>query len=147
MSASDDRLIVEEGETYTVPEDDYQEWSGATVDGQLDVDGTLALVDNPETPGEEPFSVDDGGFSLPLEIDGLRMVTTGFGFVLTGLIATLLGASTVFKNYAAGILLMFAIVSLVLAGTVGIGLEFFWALIVLTVLVLALGLVMRWSTA
>ena len=46
---AESRLTVNSGTTYQVESGTTEEYYGAEVDGTLDVDGTLKLIDNPET--------------------------------------------------------------------------------------------------
>lgn len=148
-----DRLIVDTGETYTVSGSDTEEWFGVDVDGTLEVNGTLELIDNPDTPSQdeeppEPFSVPldlglETGLDLPVRPLNLRAMETGLSIFLIGLLSVLLGAAYFLKNYAAGGLWGFSIVALLLSGLFGIGLELFWAMVIATILLLILGMAIR----
>lgn len=134
------RLDVESGETYPVPAGDTEEWSGADVQGTLDVDGTLTLVDNPD----RQFDVSENPIDLPLRALNLTNMNIGLSIFLMGLMSILLGAAAFLKNYAAGIMWGFAVVALLLSGLLGIGLEIYWATVVGTVLLLIVGMIVRW---
>lgn len=85
------------------------------------------------------------GITLPLEIN-LRSMQTGVSVFLIGLIGLLGGASTVFRNPAAGIMTGLCVVLLIAAGVFGIGLEIFWLGVIITALLLVVGIAARWST-
>jgi len=136
------RLDVNTGETYTVDSGDTEEYSGATVDGTLDVDGTLKLIDDPDsptgpTPGTSPID-------LPLSLPNFPDMQMGVALFLMGTLGILFGASAFLKNYAAGIMAALALVALLMSGVFGIGLELFWAIVVATVVLLMAGMVVRW---
>jgi hypothetical protein len=81
---------------------------------------------------------------LPLEIDFTNM-QIGNALFITLVSGLLLGAVGLLKNYAAGILLMLALFTLIVSGLLGLGLEAFWAMISGTVILLLVGMVLRWS--
>lgn len=137
------RLDVDAGETHNVYGGEVEEWSGTTVDGTLDVDGTLRLVDDPETP-DQPVDVATDGIDLPIGSINLRNMQMGVAMFLVGIIATLGGLATVARNYLAVSVLMIAVVSLIVAGVLGTGLEVFWMLIIATVVLIAAGFGLKW---
>lgn len=152
-----ERLDVNSGEDYAVPQGETQEYYGADIDGTLNVDGTLRLVDNPESDtygddgGEtgtpEPFDVSSSPIELPINPLNLTGMQMGTAMFLVGFQALLLGAAGFFRNYAAGILLGLAFLALIFSGVFGIGLELFWVLIIVTILALIAGLIARWATS
>lgn len=135
------RLDVEQGETYTVPDGATEEYSGADIDGTLDVDGTLKLVDNPDT---RPID-DDTGLDLPLRPLSIQDMNIGFAVFLAGMMGFLLAFIAWVRAYAAGIMLGVSVLVLVLSGLLSIGLELFWACIALTVMLLIAGVVVQWT--
>lgn len=139
-----DRLTVNSGETYSVGSGETEEWSGADVSGTLDVDGTLKLIDNPDTPDGE-FGVSESPLNLPLGPLNMQGMDQGFAIFLIGMLGTMLAGVSVFKNYVAGILLFFSIIALLLSGLFGIGLETFWTFIAATSIALAMGMVVRYA--
>jgi hypothetical protein len=77
----------------------------------------------------------------------LRMVSMGFSVFAIGTVAVLGGLAAALKNYVAGVVLMLAVMALLLSGTIGMGLEYFYVLLVAVVLTLAAGMVVRWITS
>lgn len=147
-----EHLVVSSGETYTIGSGETEEWIRAEVDGTLDVQGTLKLIDDAQPPEEDPgpFTVPTDGIDLPLGIDlptsplNIRTMEMGLAMFLMGLLAVLLGAAAFLRNYAAGIMWGFAIVALLLSGLLGIGLELFWVVVITTALLLIMGMIVRW---
>lgn len=139
-----DRLTVNSGETHTVEGGDTEEWSGADVEGTLDVDGTLKLIDNPDTPSDSEFVRTDPPLDLPLGPLNMYNMDQGFAIFLVGFLGLELGAVAFLKNYVAGILLFFSIFALLSSGLLGIGLELFWAFTAATALALIMGMVVLW---
>lgn len=146
------RLDVNSGETYTIGSGETEEWLGADVDGTLEVNGTLKLIDNPDIPDEdEGFDVGTNPLDLPLGLDlptrpiNLTNMQTGIAIFLMGTLSLLMAGAAVLKNYLAGVLWSFAVFSLLASGLFGIGLELFWVLVIATAFSLAAGMVVRWS--
>lgn len=147
-----EHLVVSGGETYTVGIGETEEWTRAEIDGTLDVQGTLKLIDDAQPPEEAPgpFTVPTDGIDLPLGIDlptsplNIRTMEMGLAMFLMGLLAVLLGAAAFLRNYAAGIMWGFAVVALLLSGLLGIGLELFWVVVITTALLLIMGMIVRW---
>jgi hypothetical protein len=150
------RLEVNSGETYTVSSGDTEDWEGATVDGVLDVEGTLELTDDgggtgtaTATATSTPMGSDDT-IGLPLSVDlptqtlTISMLTPGLSIFLMGLLTLLGGAVAFLRNYAAGIMLFLSVVALLMSGLLGIGLELFWASVAGTVILLIVGMIVRW---
>jgi len=111
------------------------------VDGTLDVDGTLKLVDNPNT---RPVR-DETGLDLPLGSLSIQDMNIGFALFLSGVMAFLLGFIAWVRAYAAGIMLGLSFVVLIMSGLFGLGLELFWASLVMTALLLIAGVVVQWT--
>lgn len=139
-----DRLNVDDGTAYTVDSGETEEWSGANIDGTLQVDGTLELIDDPQTPAD-PYSDHEQPLELPLSPLNLSDMNVGVAIFLVGVLATLGAIASLLKNYAAVVMLMLAVIALLASGLLGIGLELFWALTIATVLLIAAGMVVRWS--
>lgn len=144
-----DRLVIIDDE-YVVSETDVEEWTGTTIQGtgELNVQGELHLVDDATTPeefgavGDAPVSL-PGGITIPFEIQSLGMISTGFSVFLVGTMA-ILGALTVStRNFFAGVPYVFAWIALILAGTMGLELSWFYALVVGTAVMLVVGMVAR----
>jgi len=143
----DSRLEVDDNETYVVEPDTTEQYTGATVNGSVDVDGSdssLQLVDDAEIPGEGPFNESPSRIDLPMGPLNIHNMQLGTAWMLTGVMALLLGPVAVFRNYAAGLVWGMAFLALVFSGLFGIGLETFWALVVATVLTLVVGMVVSW---
>lgn len=141
------RLDVDEGETYRVESGEVQEYTGADIDGTLQVDGTLRLVDDADhgvETGTDPLDI-PLGLDLPTQPLTLQTMQMGVALFLVGTWGLLLGAAAFLKNYAAGIALFFAVMAALFSGLLGIGLEVHWVLIVVTCILLAMGMVVRWS--
>lgn len=143
------RLDVESGEAYSVGSGTTEEWAGLDSDGHTDVDGHLKLVDNPDVPTQEQggFRVGPTGIDLPLQPLNLSTMQTGIAIFLSGILALLLGAAAVLRNYVAGVFWAFAVFALLASGLFNIGLELFWAIVIATAFIIAAGMVARWSTA
>ena len=140
---SSDRLRVEASETYTVESGTTDEYSGATVDGTLDVNGTLELIDDPSPPVSADETVPDT-IDLPLGNINFTNMQTGVAVFLLGTVGILGGIATVLRNYLALSVLMLAVVVLIMSGMFGAGLELFWVTIIGVLLLLAGGVVLRW---
>lgn len=139
-----DRLIIGSGDTYTVDSGDTEEWSGADVDGTLQVDGTLKLTDNPEVPGSGAFTRGGDPLDLPLGSINFATMQLGLSVFLIGILALLSGLSAILQNWFAMAVVGLSIVALILSGVVGIGLETFWVLIIAASLLVIVGVVVRW---
>lgn len=137
------RLWVEQSETHTVNEGTVEEYEGTDVDGTLDIDGSLKLIDDADSPGIA-IPDDPDGIDLPLGPLNFTNMQMGVALFLMGTISILGGLATVLKNYLAISVLMLAVVALVASGLLGIGLETFWALIMAVVLLIAGGAALRW---
>lgn len=85
-----------------------------------------------------------GGIDLPMALD-FQDMEEATAFFLSGVMAILLGAAAVFRNPAAGVMWSVSFVVLVVAGLFGFGLELYWLSIIMTVILLMVGLVVRWS--
>lgn len=121
---------------------DAYEWNGTAV---LEFeDGEYIEFGNENYP-EPTATIERDGISLPMEINFSSM-QTGVSVFLIGLIGLLGGASTVFRNPAAGIMTGLCVVLLIAAGVFGIGLQIFWLGVILTALLLVVGIAARWST-
>jgi len=141
----DERLHVAQNETYTIPSGITEEWSGATIEGELNVDGQLELVDDPDLPASRSFDESPFTISLPLSPLNLSTMNLGTAWFITGTLGLLLVPIGLFRNYAAGIVWSMALVALLFSGLLGIGLEAFWALVIGTVLAVGVGMVVSWS--
>lgn len=118
--------------------------------GNAEVDFSLEEAEEAEPPAEAPtFEVGTDRLDLPLSLDlplqplNLRTMEEGVAIFMIGLVAVL-GASAAFlRNYVAGAVLGLAVVAMLMSGTIGIGLEAFWALLIATVVVLIAGALLR----
>lgn len=126
---------------------DAYEWNGTAV---LEFEDTeyIEFGDGnypPPTAAVERDRLDlPVGITLPLEID-IRSMQTGVSVFLIGLLASLGGASALFRNPAAGIMTGLSVVLLIAAGLFGIGLEIFWLGVIITALLLVVGIAVRWG--
>jgi len=151
------RLDINSNTTHTVSSGTTEEWLGADIDGSLDLQGSLKLIDDPDTPtsdgGGGGVVVDDPAVQLPLGIDlpsgplNIAAMTTGSSILLIGLVAVLGSFSAVLENYAAGIAVLLAVVALILSGLVNLPLEIFYSLLTGAAILLAAGVAVRWSGA
>jgi len=135
-------LTVLSSDAYTVESGDIEEYTNADVDGTLEVNGTLRLVDDPVDPSN---NLGTGPLDLPLAPLNLSSMELGLGFFLVGIMALLGGAGAVLKNYAALLMWSLAFVALIASGVLGIGLELYWVLVIATILVLMLGVAVKAS--
>jgi len=145
----DERLHVAQNEVHNVDGGTTEEYTGATVEGQLDVvedDARLHLVDDPDLPGEGPFDESPSAIDLPLSSIKLTNMDLGTAWFITATMGILFIPIGLFKNYAAGLVWSMALVALLFSGLLGIGLEAFWSLVIATVLVVAVGMVVRWAS-
>lgn len=143
-----DRLEVDSGDEYEINSGRLEEWSGLDQQGNTKVHGQLRLVDDPDLPADR-FEVDNKidlpmGLTLPRSSINLINMEMGIATFLVGILALLLGASAMLRNYAAGVMWAFSIVALLMSGLLGVGLELFWATVIATVLMLIMGMIVRW---
>lgn len=143
-------LEVLKGDTHEVKSRKIEEYKRADVDGVLDVDGTLKLIDNPNPPAND-IGTDPVDFptelDLPTQPLTLQAMDLGIGVFLLGTMGLLFAAGAMLKNYAALIVWVLSFFALVASGLFGIGLEVFWALVGATVLTLLAGVIYRWVEA
>lgn len=133
---------------YEPPENDAVDFTLEDYDqpANTDVDFTL---EEPDGLDGGPFQLPTDPLSLPQSVDlplsplNLRTMNTGFALFVVGLYTFLGGAVVLLRNYVAAIVLGLAVTSLVMSGTLGIGLGIHWALILTTVVVLIFGAIMR----
>lgn len=71
----------------------------------------------------------------------------GVAMFLVGTWSLLLAAAAFLKNYAAGILLFFAVMAALFSGLLNIGLELHWVLVAGTCILLVMGMIVRWIEA
>lgn len=141
------RLEILPTQTHTVEAGEIEEYELADVDGTLQVNGTLKLIDDPVSPGHD---IGSDPINLPVSLDlpvgplNMRTMELGLGVFLIGILGLLLGAAAFLRNYAAGIMWSISLFALLASGLLGIGLELFWAMIAATVLLLIAGMVARW---
>lgn len=121
-----------------------------TQPGNAEVDFTLEEPEDEDAPdGAEAFRVGTDPLNLPLSLDlplqplNLRTMQEGVALFIVGMIAVLGGAAVFLRNYVALAVLGLAVVSMLMSGTIGIGLEAFWALLIATVVVLIAGALLR----
>lgn len=115
------------------------------------VDFSLEESDGGGTQQEEtdPFSLGGSRIELPTALDlpfgplNIRSMNTGLALFIVGILGVLGAASAVLRNWIAGVVLGLAVVALLMSGTIGLGLEVFWSLLMLTVLMLIMGAVAR----
>lgn len=143
----DHTLDIDAGDTHTIGPGATDTYERVNLNGTLNLDGTLALVDDapdPDpSPGADPFLPTE--IDLPLASDTSDM-DSGTATFLIGILAILLGAAYVLRNWAAGIALSLSVLVLIVAGLLGLGLELFWIGIIMTVVLLIAGLVVRWMS-
>lgn len=122
--------------------------------GNAEVDFTIGEPEAEEPTTEQPsgpFRFDDT-VELPLSLDlplrplNLRNMDTGLSVFLVGILAVLGGGAYVLRNWASMALLGLAVVALLMSGTIGVGLELFWAMLIAAVLLLTVGAVWRVTT-
>lgn len=133
-------LTIESGEKYRV--DSGTTETHARLDslgGELVVSGHLILTGEEPRTAEAPTQID-----LPMQVT-FRDMNTGIALFLIGSMATTLSASWVLRNWAAGVMWGIAFVALIVAGVLGMGLEVFWMALMLTLLMLIVGMVVRWA--
>lgn len=93
----------------------------------------------------EVTPIEDGGeIDLPMQLD-FEDMEQATAFFLSGVMAILLGATAVFKNPAAGVMWSVSFVLLIVAGLFGFGLELFWMGILMTIVLVMIGMVVRWT--
>lgn len=147
------RLDVNAGETYTISSGVTEEWLGADVDGTLEVNGTLLLIDDAEPPTDEGdgFDIPDTSIDLPVGIDlpsgsvKLTQMQSGVAILFVGLLAVVLAAAALLRNYAAGALWSVSIIVLLLSGTLGLSIELFYIALIAAMFAIGVGLVVRWA--
>lgn len=135
-----DRLIVSSGETYEVPAGATEEYDSADIDGTLEVNGTLKLIDSPNVrPGDKT------GLSLPTGPLNITSMNIGFSVFIIGILGVMWAGVAFVRAYAAGIVLAFAMLTLLLSGVFSIGLEVFYMVLALSILLLIAGVVVQWT--
>lgn len=119
---------------------------------EFDAPANDAVDFTPTADDEEPgFDIGTGpadiplGLNLPLQPLNLASMQMGVSMLLIGLIATMWGAIAWVRAYAAGVVLAFAMIALIMSGLLNIGLEVFWATIVLSLILLVAGVVVQWT--
>lgn len=109
--------------------------------GELIVEGELILT------GEQPRTTNPPtGITLPMDIT-LKDMNMGIALFLVGSLSIVFSLSFILSNWAALIAAALAFVALLVGGIFGMGLEIFWMLLIMTVLLLAVGGVVRWAQA
>lgn len=147
-------LDVNSGETHTVDAGTTETYDSGDNEGVVVVEGVLiyeeGFEEEPEPPEETPpFRVTTDRITLPLSLDlplqplNLRTMEAGIAVFMIGILAVLGAAAAFLRNYVAGAVLGLAVVSLLMSGTLGIGLAPFWALLIATTLVLIFGAGLR----
>lgn len=137
-------LIVETNEEYAIDETMREQFDAADIDGSADVDGHLIIRETSPT-----FRSSEDDFSFPAAIDfptgSLLFSTMNMGTaVFFGVMLFFFGGATMaLRNYIAGTLLGIAVLVLLLSGTIGIPLELFWAVLILTAMALIAGIAFR----
>lgn len=144
------RLTVNSGETYTVNSGETEDWGGVTVDGTLDVQGTLELTDDgggTGTPTGGDGDATDENAPIDLQISPLNLTSMDIGtsIFITAIMAIIIGAAAFFRNYAAAAVWGLALFTLIVSSLLGIGLEVFWSMVAGCILVLIAGMIMRWT--
>lgn len=115
--------------------------------GNAEVDFTIGEPEEEEPP--PPFSVTTDRLDLPFALDlplgplNLSSMQTGVGVFIVGMIAVTGGGAYLLRNYIALALTGLAVVALLMSGTLGIGLELFWAVLIATVLTIVVGALFR----
>ena len=110
-----------------------------------------------EGTGELIFDADDtfvfGTENPPIERDprpsareiDLHELSLPLAVFLVGIHSFLFGAVAFLKNYAAGIAWGLSLIFLIMAGLFGLGLEIYWMSIISVVVLLIVGMVVRWQ--
>jgi hypothetical protein len=83
---------------------------------------------------------------MPLQSYSVLEMTEGTAFLLIGVFGLLLWAAITFRNPAAVVSWSFSVLLLAFSGLFGLGFELVWIGIVLTVILVTIGVVVRWST-
>jgi len=144
------RLDISSNTTETISSGTTETYEGADVDGSLDVQGSLRLVDIDDDPdnivgADNPIDLPLGSINLPVGSISIGQMQTGASILFVGLLTILGGASALLKNYAAGVAVAMAVIALLLAGTVNLGVEVFYAFLIGAALLLAAGAAIQWS--
>lgn len=135
-------------ENFDLPNNDAVDFTLETYE-QPDNDA-VDFAPREEEEGREPFDIGVTAPDIPLSLDlpmqplSIRTMETGLALFLMGLLSVIGGAAWVLRNYAAGVMWSLGIVALLLSGLLGIGLELFWAILLATLLLLAMGWIVRW---
>lgn len=99
----------------------------------------------PPTETTTPNTIDlPGVINLPLRIN-LSSMQQGVSILLIGVMALLLGAAAFLRNMAAGVMWSVSFSLLIISGLFGFGLELYWLSIILTIILLLVGMVVRWG--
>lgn len=81
---------------------------------------------------------------IALQVD-FASISQGFSIMIVGIMGILLAVILSLKNMLAGVMWSFAGIFLILSGTLGIGLEYYWLSTILTLILILVGMVVRWS--
>jgi hypothetical protein len=140
-------LDVNSGETYTVPSGETEAWENTDVDGTLQVDGTLRLEEGATgvQDKDDRFNLGTGdGLDLPLGPLNFSSMNVGVSVFIIGMIGVLGSLATIWKNYVAMAIVGLAVIAMLLSGLLGIGLELFWIMLVLSLVALVIGVMLQW---
>lgn len=135
-------LNIESNETYTVPESQKETHERAIVES----DGTLKSYGSLHLTGEKAETgpvADSTAIDLPMQIQSLRMVSMGTAVFIGSILAIVLAAGLLMRNYLSLMFTGMAIVVLILASMLNLSLELFWLSIVLSAAFLILGAAVR----
>lgn len=135
-------LDIDSGDNYVISNGDTEEHDTVKLDGQLTLNGTLRLVENPDSP-QPVRDPQTEPLDFPMSITSLQDMNMGFSIFIIGFVGILLGAIAFLQNYAAGVVLGLSLTALLMSGVLGIGLELFYALLIATVLTIIAGFIAR----
>ena len=141
-----EELDVNSGETYTVPSGETESWENADVGGTLRVNGTLRLEEGATgVQDKDGFDLGTGeSLDLPLGPLNFSSMNVGVSVFIIGMIGVLGSLATIWKNYVAMSIIGLAVIAMLLSGLLGIGLELFWIMLVLSLVALVIGVMLQW---
>lgn len=116
-----ERLDVNTGETYTISSGETEEWKGVDVDGTLEINGTLKLIDEPNIPqsvSEKPES----------EISN---IDSPFLLIIFGILSSITYAGIKLKSPMVIIIVALNIIILMLSIILNISIVWFYILTII----------------
>lgn len=124
------RLEINAGETYTVNAGETEEWSGTDIDGTLQINGTLKLIDNPQTP-ETPETKDPQQPTFHNLLTPTN-ITLQFTAILSALFLPFIYISTKLRSGLIIFILCIDLIIILMHILLGLSFIWFWIAMIIT---------------